>query len=93
MGPQGLYLNKWTPDFDPTQDIPSVVLVWVCLPHLPLHCWNSVSLESIENKLGKYIDRAESKDQYTCARICVEVDLETGLPKAINLTMADWSHV
>lgn len=27
MGPQGLYLNKWSPDFDPTQDIPSVVPV------------------------------------------------------------------
>ena len=25
--------------------------------------------------------------------ICVEVDLETGLPEAINLTVADWSHI
>ena len=62
MGPQGLYLNKWTPSFDPTQDVPSAVLVWVQFPHLPLHCWNSESLETIENKLGKYIDREESKD-------------------------------
>ena len=38
MGPQGLYLNKWTLDFDPTQDVPSIVHVWVRLPHLPLHC-------------------------------------------------------
>ena len=80
-------------DFDPTQDIPPVVQVWVRLPHLPLHCWNADSLESIGNKLGKYIDRAESKDQYACARICVEVDLETGLPEAINLTVVDWWHV
>lgn len=34
MGPQGLYLNKWTPDFDPTQDVPSAVPVWVRLPQL-----------------------------------------------------------
>jgi hypothetical protein len=27
MGPQGLYLNKWTPDFDPTQDVPSTIPV------------------------------------------------------------------
>ena len=27
MGPQGLYLNKWTPDFDPAQDVPSAVPV------------------------------------------------------------------
>ena len=47
MGPQGLYLNKWTPDFDPNQDVPSAIPVWVRLPHLPLHCWNSRSLEAI----------------------------------------------
>ena len=38
LGPQGLYLNKWSPDFDPSQDVPTAVHVWVCLPHLPLHC-------------------------------------------------------
>ena len=27
MGPQGLYLNKWTPDFDPEEDVPSAVPV------------------------------------------------------------------
>ena len=79
MGPQGLYLNKWTPDFDLNQDVPSVVPVWVRLPHFPLHCWNSESLEAIGDTLGKYIDRAERRGQYTCAQICVEVDLEVGL--------------
>ena len=43
-------------------------------------------------KLGRYIDRAERKDQFSCARICVEVDLEIGLPEAIQLTIADWSY-
>jgi hypothetical protein len=93
MGPQGLYLNKWTPDFDPTQDVPSAVPVWVRLPHLPLHCWNHKSLQIIGNSLGKYIDHAARKDQYACARICVEVDLEEGLPEAINLTAAGWTYV
>jgi hypothetical protein len=27
MGPQGLYLNKWSPYFDPTQDVLSAVPV------------------------------------------------------------------
>lgn len=93
MGPQGLYLNKWSPDFDPTQDVPSAVPVWVRLPHLPLHCWNQKSLENIGNALGKYIDRAVRKDQYSCARICIEVDLEEGLPEAIKLTVAGWEHI
>ena len=93
MGPQGLYLNKWSPDFDPTQDVPSAVPVWVRLPHLPLHCWNHKTLQIIGNALGKYIDQAARKDQYSCARICVEVDLEEGLPEAIKLTVAGWTYV
>jgi hypothetical protein len=86
MGPQGLYLNQWTLYFDPAQDVPSAVLVWVRLPHLSLHCWSLKSLEAIGNDLGKYIGRAERKDQYSCARICMEVDLEIGLPEANNVT-------
>ena len=45
------------------------------------------------NKLGKYIDQIERKEQYLCARICVEVDLEIGLPEAINLIVAQWSNI
>ena len=62
MGPQGLYLNKWNTDFELNQDVPYVVPVWVRLPHLPLHCWISKSLEAIGNTLGKYIDRAERRE-------------------------------
>ena len=50
-------------------------------------------LEAIGNKLGKYIDRVERREQYSCARICVEVGLEVALPKVIKLSIADWLHV
>ena len=43
--------------------------------------------------MGKYIDKADRRDQYISGRICVEVDLKVGLPEAINLTVADWSHM
>jgi len=62
MGPQGLYLNKWSPDFDPAQDVPTAVPVWVRLPHLSLHRWNQRSLQYIGNALGKYIAQAVRKD-------------------------------
>ena len=80
MGPQGLYLNKWNLDLDLNRDVPSVVPVWVRLSHLRLHYWNTESLEAIRNTLGKYIDKAERREQFTCARICIEVDLEVGIP-------------
>ena len=58
MGSRGLYLNRWSPDFDPTVDGPKEVPVWVRLPNLPVHYWNAQSLERIGNKLGRYIDKA-----------------------------------
>jgi hypothetical protein len=92
MGTQGLYLNKWTPDFDPLVDTPKEVSVWVRLPNLPMHCWDFESLQRIGNGVGRFIDRADNKGQYTCARICVEVDLEAGLPEAVKLTVGSWTH-
>jgi len=92
MGNQGLFLNKWTLDFDPSVDVPKEVHVWVRLPNLPIHCWSYQSLQKIGNGLGRFIDNADNKGQYTCARICVEVDLEARLPEAIKLTVGDWHH-
>ena len=92
MGTQGLYLNKWTPYFDPSIDIPREVSVWVRLPNLLVHCWDFESLQRIGNKIRRFIDKADNKGQYTCARICVEVDLEAGLPEAIKLKVGSWTH-
>lgn len=81
-----LYLNKWTPDFDPKLDVPNAVTVWVRLPHLLLHCWGDDSIHAIGNPVGKFNDRSEPKNNMqSCARICVEVDLVKGLPEAIKI--------
>ena len=42
--------------------------------------------------MGRFIDKADPKGQYSCALICVEVDLEAGLPEAIKLTVGEWQH-
>jgi hypothetical protein len=77
-------------DFDPESDIPFAVLVWVLLPHLPFHCWGDGSLKSIGNTVGKYIDKAKPKSSmFSYARICVEIYLEKGFPKAIKLSLDD----
>jgi hypothetical protein len=92
MGSRGLFLAPWTLDFNPEAEI-TAAPVWVRLPHLPLHLWGTRSLEAIGNKLGRFLDSAEPKgDQFTCARICVEVNLEKGLPEAINLSLGEWCH-
>jgi hypothetical protein len=81
MGTIGMHLNKWTPNFSPENDIPSVVPVWVRLPFLLLHCWNDETIKNIGNTLERFINRAEPRDGFQYyARLCVEVDLEKGLP-------------
>ena len=92
MGPQGLYLNRWDPKFDPAINVPKAVLVSVQLPNLPIHCWTTSSLQAIRKKLGTYIDKSHPKDNYCCACICVEVDLEAGLPEVIKLVIGEWHH-
>jgi hypothetical protein len=93
MGERGMYLKKWTPDFSPKNDIPSAVPTWVCLPFLPLHCWNDEMIKNIGNTLGKYIDRVEPRDGLqSCVGLCVEVDLEKGLHEVIQL-MDNWAYL
>lgn len=44
--------------------------------------------------MGRYIDRCEPNDNmHACAKICVEVDLGKGLPKAINIKVDQWTHI
>lgn len=94
MDMPGLYLNIWTPDFDPEIDVPSAVPVRVRLPHLPLHYWGDESVKAIENVVGKYIGRCEPKENmHACARICVEVDLGKGLLKAVKIKVDQWTYI
>lgn len=93
LGSRGLFLAPWILGFNPEEEI-TVAPVWVRLPHLLLHLWGKNSLEDIGNKLGCYLDSAEPKgNQFTCARICVEVNPEKGLPEALKITVGDWSHI
>ena len=94
MGPRGMYLNKWDLSFNPEKDVPKVVPVWVKLPHLPLHCWNDEDFRAIGNTLGKYVDKSEPKAlMFSCAPICVEVDIEKKFPESINLSIDGWNHL
>ena len=57
FGFRGLYLNKWTLNFYHDVVIPSMVPLWVCLPKLPLPCWDDQCLVSIGNSMGRYLDK------------------------------------
>jgi len=94
MVSRGMYLKKWMPKFCLEKDIPSAVPVSVRFPFLPLHYWNEKTLKHIGNALGRFIDRAEQRDGIQSrACLCVEVDMEKGLPEEIQLTLYGWSYI
>ena len=53
-GKSGLFMKPWKPYFDPTSEQISSAPVSVRRPNLPLHLWNSTSLEAIGNALGTF---------------------------------------
>lgn len=87
-GNAGLFVRSWFPDFDPNSMVVTKMPVWVKLFNLPIHFWHYKVLEGIGNTLGSFLKADHerlSKDIYTFARICVEVDLSQGLPEHIIL--------
>jgi len=71
MGAQGLYLDHWTLYFNLKNVVPSIVPIWVKLPHLPLHYWDEDTLKNIKNSFRRYIDRAEPIDSmYALLGMC-----------------------
>ena len=62
--------------------------VWVRLPNLPLPFWHHIVLEDISYLLGRFIKSdSDRKEQglFTYVRICVEIDLNKGLPDRLQL--------
>jgi hypothetical protein len=93
MGSRGLFLAPWTLDFNPEVEI-TAAPVWVRLA--------SPSLAPLGDKIfgghrkqawafpGQY---GTERGPVYCTRICVEVNLEKGLPEAINLSLGEWHHI
>lgn len=82
-------MKPWNPSFDPTSEQISSASVWVRLPNLPLHFWNSTLLQAIGHALGTFYFSSEDTQAYlqtTYARICVEMDFSKGFPTEIQLT-------
>ena len=91
-GLQRIFLTPWSLNFAPNLEISSTP-IWLCLPHLPLFLWTENTLKGIQNELGLYLAREKPKeDLYSCARICIEVELDKGLLESIQLELEGWTH-
>ena len=85
--PRERYLNQWI------LGVPSIVIVWVKLPYLPLHYWTDEYLLAIEKSLGHYINKSVPKTMmFVCDCTCIEVHLEKGFPKEVKFKMGGSTH-
>ena len=53
IGPRRMYLNLWNLDFDTAKHVPYVVLVWVNIPCLHLHCCSDEDLSDYWELVGE----------------------------------------
>ncbi|GLJ16754.1 hypothetical protein SUGI_0288330 [Cryptomeria japonica] len=67
-----LYIQLWSPNFDPTSMATYDKLVWIRLYNLPIEYWSEVCLEMIGKSLGTLLEIDEEimeGDLYTYARL------------------------
>ncbi|KAL0359389.1 UNVERIFIED_CONTAM: hypothetical protein Sangu_0788300 [Sesamum angustifolium] len=72
---------KWDPTFNPSQES-SVVPLWVEFPELPAHLFQKDALFAMANMVGTPLqldDYTVNQATLTCAKVCIEVDLNRPL--------------
>jgi len=92
-GRVGLFVTLWFPGFDANSMVVTKWSIWVRLHNLPLLFWQHEVLEVIGNSLGRFLkmDREKmDKGMFNFSHICVEMDLNKGIPNRIHLTHQDF---
>ncbi|KAI0524605.1 hypothetical protein KFK09_003982 [Dendrobium nobile] len=79
-------LDKWSPSFSPLSLKGLTAPVWICFPHLPLHCWDETNIAMIASRIGTplfFDGNSFSWSKMEFARVCVRINLENKLPSGI----------
>ncbi|GLJ54114.1 hypothetical protein SUGI_1158860 [Cryptomeria japonica] len=85
-----LYIQSWSPNFDPSNLVVYEKPVWIRLYSLPIEYWSDACLEKNGKTLGMLIDLDEGvieNDLYTYARMRIVVVKE--IPSSVTLLFAD----
>ncbi|XP_057862492.2 uncharacterized protein LOC131070841 [Cryptomeria japonica] len=92
----GLFVKPWHAGFNPSEELPNQVPVWVRLPRFPIECCREDVLQMLAMKLGKPVGPSTQtlgKKVMTFARMCVELDLSRPLPDAVEMCVGSHSWV
>ncbi|GLJ06689.1 hypothetical protein SUGI_0045260 [Cryptomeria japonica] len=85
-----LYIQSWTPNFDPTSMAVYDKPVWIRLYNLPIEYWSEACLEMIGRSLGTLLENDKEiveGDLYTYARLKLAA-IKT-IPSSVMLLTAD----
>ena len=86
-----MWLQKWTPDFKPEEDIP-IAPVWVLLPGLPfhMHSWHYVKqiVSSIGTPLAMDV-ATNGRTRPSMAKVRVEIGLLKSHPENVLVGLED----
>jgi hypothetical protein len=88
IGNHYLSIRSWEPNFKPSVAVCSSVAVWARLPELPIEYYEANVLRHIGNAIGPVLrvdtqTASEARGRY--ARVCVQVDLDAPLTRAVRL--------
>ncbi|XP_061373715.1 uncharacterized protein LOC133316037 [Gastrolobium bilobum] len=90
-------VQRWRPMFDPYEEEVTRIVVWVCIPGLPMKFYTTHHLWRIGNLLGKTLKvhknllrksngrEGEYTEKAKYARICIEVDMRKSFVSQFQL--------
>ncbi|KAH0633900.1 hypothetical protein KY284_036686 [Solanum tuberosum] len=82
---QQMWLQKWTPNFKPEEDLP-IAPVWVLLPKLPFHMHTWQYIKQIVSSVGTPLEMdqaTKSRTRPSMAKVKVEIDLLKPQPESV----------
>lgn len=92
----GLFIKQLHMGFNSAEEIPSLILVWVRLPRLPLECWRRDILQMIALLLGKPNGPSQqnlNKRVLSCVYVCIEIDLNNQLSDLVAMSIGETSWI
>ncbi|GLJ50081.1 hypothetical protein SUGI_1065190 [Cryptomeria japonica] len=80
-----VYIQPWTPHFDPTPLVVYSELVWIQLYNLPIEYWSEELWEKIGRKLGTLLEIDFDDEEDICKSARMRIAAVKSIPESITL--------
>ncbi|XP_059073739.1 uncharacterized protein LOC131874401 [Cryptomeria japonica] len=89
-----LYLQSWTPNFNPIPLVHYSNSVWIRLYNLPIEYWGDGLLEKVGRTLGTLLEVDVDDEADLCKYVRLRIAAVRRIPESINLltTNGEWSQ-